>query len=323
MCTAIKVDFKDGFFGRNMDIDHSFGEQIIITPRNYRLKFKVSNSFERHYAIMGVGTVIDEYPLYADAMNEKELCFAGLSFKDNAKYYPIDLKKDNYTPYELPLYILGTCDDIKMVKERLKLINLIDIPFKSEIPLTSLHFMFSDKNESIVLESTVEGIRIYDNPYHVLTNNPPFIYHLYNLNNYQGLHNGFIDNKFKYDSIKNIFNCEFFENELSLLDMRFNTIEYKDQIIGVFLDIDDIGKVLIPEIKPTKDESQYLVDNYHDIDYIYINNDNIKIDLKEINSKYIISNEISDKTHISLKEIETFVLNKNREVVYEIWRIEK
>lgn len=199
MCTAIKVDFKDGFFGRNMDIDHSFGEQIIITPRNYRLKFKVSNSFERHYAIMGVGTVIDEYPLYADAMNEKGLCFAGLSFKDNAKYYPIDLKKDNYTPYELPLYILGTCDDIKMAKERLKLINLIDIPFKSEIPLTSLHFMFSDKNESIVLESTVEGIKIYDNPYHVLTNNPPFIYHLYNLNNYQGLHNGFIDNKFKYD----------------------------------------------------------------------------------------------------------------------------
>ena len=95
MCTAIKVDFKDGFFGRNMDIDHSFGEQIIITPRNYRLKFKVSNSFERHYAIMGVGTVIDEYPLYADAMNEKGLCFAGLSFKDNAKYYPIDLKKEN------------------------------------------------------------------------------------------------------------------------------------------------------------------------------------------------------------------------------------
>ena len=97
-----------------------FNEQIIITPRNYRLKFKVSNSFERHYAIIGVGTVIDDYPLYADAMNEKGLCFAGLSFKGNAKYYPIDLKKDNYAPYELPLYILGTCDDIKMVKERWK-----------------------------------------------------------------------------------------------------------------------------------------------------------------------------------------------------------
>ena len=47
--------------------------------------------------------------------------------------------------------------------------------------------MVSDKNSSIVIESTKKGIKIYDNVYGVLTNNPEFPYHLENMNNYINL----------------------------------------------------------------------------------------------------------------------------------------
>jgi choloylglycine hydrolase len=47
--------------------------------------------------------------------------------------------------------------------------------------------MMSDCNESIVIESTKEGLKIYDNPFGVLTNNPEFNYHKNNVYNYMNL----------------------------------------------------------------------------------------------------------------------------------------
>jgi choloylglycine hydrolase len=40
-----------------------------------------------HYAMVGVATVIDNYPLYYDAANEHGLCIAGLNFPGNACYH--------------------------------------------------------------------------------------------------------------------------------------------------------------------------------------------------------------------------------------------
>ena len=62
--------------------------------------------------------------------------------------------------------------------------NLIDIPFKNDLPLSPLHWMLSDRHESIVIEQMSDGLNIHNNPIGVLTNNPPFAYQLYNLNNY-------------------------------------------------------------------------------------------------------------------------------------------
>mgnify|MGYP002618311340 CR=1 FL=1 len=45
----------------------------------------------------------------------------------------------------------------------------------------------SDRNGSITVESVADGVKIYDNPVGVLTNNPPFPQQMFNLNNYMGL----------------------------------------------------------------------------------------------------------------------------------------
>ena len=65
--------------------------------------------------------------------------------------------------------------------------NLVKIPYSKELPLSPLHFMVSDTNASIVVEPVEEGLRITENPVKVLTNNPPFAFQMYQLNNYMTL----------------------------------------------------------------------------------------------------------------------------------------
>ena len=189
MCTCINVYANHTYFGRNLDLDNSFNEQIIITPQNYKIKFKKEKEIDNHYAIIGIGTIINNYPLYADAINECGLAISGLNFPDNCVYYKFNKNKVNITPFELPLYLLSKYKNIKQVKKALKDINILDIPFSKEVGLTPLHFMISDRKESIVIETLNNKMHVFNNPYNVLTNNPPFSYHHHNLSNYMQLHN--------------------------------------------------------------------------------------------------------------------------------------
>ena len=189
MCTAISLISKNTYFGRNMDLDYSFGERVIIVPRNKELNLKNGELITTHYAILGIGTVINNYPLLADAINEKGLGFVALNFPGNAEYYAVDNDKINIAPFEFGLFVLCKCSNIDDVKLLLKDINIVDVDFSNEVKNTPLHFMFSDKEKSIVIETTIEGMKVYDNPYHVLTNNPVFTYHKENVSNYMGLHN--------------------------------------------------------------------------------------------------------------------------------------
>lgn len=178
---------QKSYFLRNMDLDFSFNEHIIIVPRNYKISFKKEKTIDKHYAFMAIGCIVDNYPLIADGCNEHGLCIAALNFKDNTTYYK---EKENYiniTPYEFMLYILSTCSTICEVKDKLKSINIINIPFKTNIPTSQLHFMISDKDNSIVVETLKDKMYVYDNPYNVLTNNPPFYYHKENIKNYLNL----------------------------------------------------------------------------------------------------------------------------------------
>ena len=189
MCTASNYITKNHYFGRNFDYEISYNERVTITPRNYKFDFKKINSIESHYAIIGVAAGIDAYPLYYDACNEKGLAIAGLNFAGNAVYQ--DVKEDmvNITPFELIPFLLGKASSVREARELLKDINLVNINFSEELPLSPLHWMMSDEKEAIVIEPLSDGLKVYDNPVGVLTNNPPFDKQLFYLNNYRSLSN--------------------------------------------------------------------------------------------------------------------------------------
>ena len=187
MCTSISFQTKDHYFGRNLDYEHSYDEKIIISPRTFPFHFKKTSTLSSHYAIIGMAAIRDNYPLYYDATNEKGLSMAGLLFPQYAHYHSVKPRYDNITPFELIPWVLSQCENIVQAKELLKAVNIIDIPFSSDLPLSPLHWMISDKSRSLVVESVSDGLFVYDNPANVLTNNPPFPMQLFNLNNYMSL----------------------------------------------------------------------------------------------------------------------------------------
>ena len=184
MCTAVSFLTKDHYFGRNLDLEYSYEESIVITPRNFSLPFRKKLPLETHYSMIGIAYVCDNYPLYYDATNEAGLSMAGLNFPEYADYKPAAIKKDNIAPFEFIPWILGQCATITEAKELLSKVNLLEEPFHNDLPLTPLHWMIADRNSSIVIESVKDNLHIYNNPVGVLTNSPSFDMQLFHLNNY-------------------------------------------------------------------------------------------------------------------------------------------
>lgn len=188
MCTSILYNAGDHYFGRNLDLEVSFGQEVVVTPRNYQFNFRRVPSMGHHYAIIGMALVKDNYPLYFDGANEEGLGMAGLNFDGPAHYFPLEEGKDNVSPFELIPYILGQCKNVAEARELLKKLNLVNINFSDQLQLSPLHWLIADRSgKSIVVESTVTGLHVYDNPVNVLTNNPEFPGQLTNLANYQGI----------------------------------------------------------------------------------------------------------------------------------------
>lgn len=192
MCTSVIYQTKNTYFGRNLDLDYSYNETITITPHQFPLNFQTLPSLTQHHAIIGVAYVVPDasghdYPLYYDAINDQGLGIAGLRFAGNAVYFDEVEGKHNVTPYEFIPYILGTCTSVAEARAKLAEMSFYKHNFSAELPVSDLHWIIADAKESIVVESTADGLHVYDNPVGVLTNNPVFPDQLINLTGYQSV----------------------------------------------------------------------------------------------------------------------------------------
>lgn len=187
MCTAATYKTKDFYFGRTLDYEFSYGEEIVISPRNFPVSFRHMGEMKHHYALIGMAHLAGGTPLFYDAINEKGLGMAGLNFVENADYKEFAPGKDNVAPYEFIPWILGQCASVKEARLLLDKISLVNTPFSDQLPLAQLHWMIADKEEAITVESVKEGLKVYDNPAGVMTNNPPFDQQMHNLSNFMNL----------------------------------------------------------------------------------------------------------------------------------------
>ena len=187
MCTAISFLSNNHYFGRTLDLEYTYDEQIVVTPRCFPFRYLDLPTDKEHHAMIGIATVIDGYPLYYDACNEHGLGIAGLNFVGNAVYRPWEEGMYNLTQFELIPWLLGRCKSLTEARAELGHINLLNVAFRQDLPVAKLHWMLSDKSGSIVVEPSADGLCIYDNPIGVLTNNPPFPQQMQNLSLYQNL----------------------------------------------------------------------------------------------------------------------------------------
>lgn len=200
MCTALSLNNKTKYlFGRNMDIEAPFGQQIVIVPRKYTIPMRFQKPLTLPSALIGMAFPYKDaendnvlYPLFAEAANEDGLACAGLNFPGTAFYPEPSSIKGAYeiTPYEVVPWVLGMFKTTKEVKAFLEKNNvqIVNKPVAKMLPLTPLHFIVADKNnESIVIEPCKDGLKVYDNPFGILTNNPTFDWQLLNLSFYQNI----------------------------------------------------------------------------------------------------------------------------------------
>ena len=171
MCTALHAH---GCFGRTLDLEYGYAEQVVATPRDVTLAMRHLPALTHHYAILGMATVAEGFPLYYDAVNERGLAMAGLHFPHSGRYAAASERVDNVASFELIPYILGKCADVDEAKGLLASLCICDTAFSPDYPPTRLHWMVADAKTSIVIETTAEGVRVYDNPIGAMTNEPTF-----------------------------------------------------------------------------------------------------------------------------------------------------
>ena len=180
MCTSLSIPTRDGrhLFGRTLDLDAHFGEAVTLTPRRYPFSFQDCYPLTRHYALLGMATTVDGYPLYAEAMNEKGLCMAGLRFAKSAVYAPAPCEgRVNLAPWELIPYLLSTCATLDEARGALEDISIWDKPFSDTVGTAPLHWHMVDADPDhggLILEITSAGMKIHPDEAGVLANEPPY-----------------------------------------------------------------------------------------------------------------------------------------------------
>ena len=174
MCTAIVYQTRDRYAGRTLDLTASYGESVVVTPRNFPLPFRHLPALRTHRALLGVALVSRGYPLYYDAVNDAGLYMAGLRFPGQAVYRPPEPGADNAASFELIPWVLGRCATAAEARDLLARLRVTDTAFSPALPPAPLHWLLSGRDGTLVLEPGPEGLRVHEDPVGVLANIPPF-----------------------------------------------------------------------------------------------------------------------------------------------------
>ena len=190
MCTGVR--FSDGagnmYFGRNLDWSVGYGQKVVITPRGYKYKSAFLGEMANSSAVIGMGIVAENTPLYFDCANEHGLAVAGLNFPGYAAYAPSAVDgKTNVAAYEFPLWVALNFKTVDEVEKALRNVAIVAKPINEQYPVSELHWLIGDVKRSIVVEYTSAGMEIFDNEVDILTNQPGYAWHKENLRNYMNL----------------------------------------------------------------------------------------------------------------------------------------
>ncbi|WP_122817398.1 choloylglycine hydrolase [Nocardioides pantholopis] len=187
MCTSIR--FSDAsnnlFLARNLDWTIGYGERVVLTPTAYDTNSPFGAVPRIQYAVIGMGIVEEDTPLYFDCGNDAGLAVAGLNFPGYASYAQEPVEgATNVAAFEFPLWVASQFASVDEVQAALGDVVIVDKPINEKYPSSLLHWIIGDSTRAIVVESTSEGLQVFDDDVDVLANQPGFGWHRENLRNY-------------------------------------------------------------------------------------------------------------------------------------------
>lgn len=146
MCTAATYRTKDHYFGRTLDYEVSYGEEVVVTPRNFPFHFRHMGGLSQPIMPSSAWQRWRGSIPYTMTPPEKGLSMAGLIFPGNADYKPLAEGKDNVATFELIPWLLGQCATVEEAKAYLARMNLANTPFGSQFPVSPLHWIIADRD---------------------------------------------------------------------------------------------------------------------------------------------------------------------------------
>lgn len=186
LCTAVRLAAGDTYFGRNLDLEFAYEEEVTVMPRQFPLAHRSMPPVLRHYAMIGTAFVVEGAPLYYDAVNEKGLAAAALNFPRYAHYAP-PTGEGELAPFEVIPWVLAQCATVEEAAALLRTVRIAAIDHSAALPATPLHWLLADRDRAVAVEPLEDGLHLTDDPVNVLTNSPPLDYHLTRLADHTAL----------------------------------------------------------------------------------------------------------------------------------------
>ncbi|MFG1344475.1 choloylglycine hydrolase family protein [Xanthobacter autotrophicus DSM 431] len=192
-CTSFIIHTTEGgiVYGRTMEFGFRLKSEAIVIPRNLAMTATGPDgkpgamTWKTKYAATGLNAF--GIPVLTDGMNEKGLAGGILYFPDYAGYAdPAKVDpKTALAPWDVLTWALTNFATVAEVKAALSGISVVDLKEPTMGITPPFHYTLHDASgASLVIEPVGGTLKVYDNPYGVMTNAPGFDWHLTNLRNY-------------------------------------------------------------------------------------------------------------------------------------------
>ena len=192
LCTdfVINVGKAGSVNGRSMEFAETLHSKLFFRAPNHAYDQRLSGpefgfTWKGRYGFVGMN--VFDFPICVDGINSMGLA-TGALWLPGTQYQTISqvsrgLSIDNFTDWVLSSF--ATCEEVWDALKH----GVVQVGFPKLLSsLLPLHFPVHDaKGNSIVIEFLEGRIHIQDNPIGVLTNDPPFAWHLQNLRNFVGI----------------------------------------------------------------------------------------------------------------------------------------
>ena len=199
MCTAITLRSSDGsiVYARTMEFGVPLQSEILVCPR--KLSYQGTSPYpdrpglrwEGKYGLVGANFSKSDW--IVDGLNEAGLSVGMLYFPDFAGYQAVGEHNGDAArsigAWQVGSYLLSTCAAVDEADQALKQVLVGDAGFKPWGGFRPpLHYIVHDRTGCCMVFEYLDGkLHSFSNPMGVLTNSPPFDWHVTNLRNYVNL----------------------------------------------------------------------------------------------------------------------------------------
>ena len=195
-CTSLALKAEDGaiVYGRTMEWGaFDLNSRVSIMPRGYKFTSltpdgKPGHKWKARYGVVGLDAL--EKDIITDGMNEKGLVVGVLFFPGFAEFQSYDPAQADISVSNLELanFILSKFATVDEVRTGLKRVKVVSVDIAAIGGAVPLHFtVIEPSGKAIVIEYIKGELKIFDNPLRVMTNSPPFDWHMTNIRNYVNL----------------------------------------------------------------------------------------------------------------------------------------